>query len=92
MTGIAPGIVTDVGAVADAVTETQKTAGKVIDATEAAKDRQAGVDAAAKEGQAATLEEIELAKRLQVAGQSTTADPTDIEWAKRVHDRFTRPD
>jgi hypothetical protein len=55
MSSIATGVVTDVGAVAGAVQETAATAGKVIDATEANKDKQAGIDAERATSLAATV-------------------------------------
>ena len=43
--GIVPGIVTDVGAVAGAIEEGEELAGKIIDQAKSASDRQAGADA-----------------------------------------------
>lgn len=83
--------VTTVGAVADAVAATAETAGKGIDAAEAAKDRQGGVDAATAKGQSDALSDIELAKRAEAAGQATAGSP-DAAWAQRVHDGFVRPE
>jgi hypothetical protein len=59
------------------------------DASHDANERQAGADAATVAGQNQSLKDIQDAKRVEVAMQSTTADPA---WAERVHDRFTRPD
>jgi len=91
MTGIVPGIVTDIGAVADAIAEGEELAGKIVDATKSANDKQAGVDAATAKGQADALREIDLAKRSEVAMQTTAANP-DAGWADSVRDQYRRPD
>jgi hypothetical protein len=84
---------TTVGSVADAVGQVAKATDDGIRAGQAAQQKQAGADAATAAGQAATLQEIDLAKRTEVAAQSTAAnDPgtPDGSWFKRLYNRFTR--
>jgi hypothetical protein len=84
---------TTVGSVADAVGQVAKATDDGIRAGQAAQQKQAGADAAAANGQAAILQEIELGKRIEVAAQSTAAsDPStdDGGWFKRMYNRLTR--
>ena len=90
-TSVVPGIVTDVGAVADAVTEGEKLAEQIANAAEAAQNRQAGNDAATAKGQTDVLTEIALAKSAEDAGKAPAGSP-DAQWADGVHDTFRRPD
>lgn len=85
--------ISDIGAVAGAVGRVAQATDDGIKAAQSAQDKQAGADAATSQGQAATLKELDLAKRTSVAGQSTAAsDPgtPDGSWFKRLYDRFTR--
>lgn len=68
--------------------------GKAQDAAHDNAERQAGADSATVKGQADVIANAEQAKRIEVAMQTTAANPGSAaaEWAAGVHDKYRRPD